>query len=89
MNTGRLLSKLKRNATTKAAQKPAIDEHVFGKKLGLITRLVGCSHKDLGRPFVDAKTAYRSCINRGVRRPFNPETFETYGYYYCPPVNQL
>jgi hypothetical protein len=87
MNTGKLFSKFKRDTTPKP--EPESDRQVFGKKLGLINRLVGCTHKDLGRPFANGKIAYRSCVKCGARRPFDPDTFETYGNYYCPPVNQL
>src|SRR6478672_5706888 len=62
-----------------------INVQVFGRKLGLVSRLVGCSHRDLSRPFVDRKTSYRSCLKCGARRQFNTETFETFGTFYAPP----
>ena len=63
-----------------------IDPNVFGRKMGLVARLFGCWHNDIGRPFVQGKTAYRSCLQCGARRPFNPETLETHGSFYLPPV---
>ncbi|HSK70730.1 MAG TPA: hypothetical protein VK892_03475 [Pyrinomonadaceae bacterium] len=63
-----------------------IDNFVFGQKMNLITKLFGCWHNDLSRPFVQGKTAYRSCLQCGARKQFNPETLETHGSFYFPPV---
>ena len=63
-----------------------IDSFVFGRKLGLMTKLFGCWHDNISRPFVQGKTAYRSCLQCGARKQFNPETLETHGNYYFPPV---
>lgn len=63
-----------------------IDPFVFGKKAGLIAKLFGCWHDNLSRPFTQNKTAYRSCLNCGARKQFNPETLETHGTFYFPPV---
>jgi hypothetical protein len=63
-----------------------IDSFVFGQKMGLITKLFGCWHNDISRPFVQGKTAYRSCLQCGARKQFNPETLETHGSFYFPPV---
>jgi hypothetical protein len=63
-----------------------IDQFVFGSKLGLMVTLFGCWHNNIGRPFVQGKTAYRSCLQCGARKQFNPETLETHGNFYFPPV---
>jgi hypothetical protein len=63
-----------------------IDPFVFGQKAGLIAKLFGCWHDNLSRPFTQNKTSYRSCLQCGARRQFNPETLETYGNFYFPPV---
>jgi len=63
-----------------------IDSFVFGHKLGLMTKLFGCWHDNISRPFVQGKTAYRSCLQCGARKQFNPETLETHGNYYFPPA---
>jgi hypothetical protein len=63
-----------------------IDKFVFGKKMGLVATLFGCWHNNIGRPFVQGKTAYRSCLQCGARKQFNPETLETHGNFYFPPV---
>lgn len=68
----------------RAANAP--DRIVFGKKVGLITKLFGCWHENISRPFVQEDTAYRCCLNCGARKHFNPETLETYGAFYFPPV---
>ena len=58
---------------------------VFGKKMSLMAKLFGCWHKNLSRPFTNQKTAYRSCLECGARKQFNPETLETHGNFYFPP----
>jgi hypothetical protein len=63
-----------------------IDGFVFGKKLGLTAKLFGCWHNNVSRPFIQGKTAYRSCLQCGARRQFNPETLETHGSFYYPPT---
>lgn len=89
MDTGKLFGKFKREKTAAEAEMPAKKEPVFGEKIGLINRLVGCNHKQLSMPITVGNIAYRSCIRCGARRPFNTETFQTYGNYYRPPVNRL
>jgi hypothetical protein len=61
-------------------------ENVLGRELGLMTRLVGCSHKEMGRPFAEGNVRYRSCMKCGARRQFNLDTFETFGKFYLPPA---
>ncbi len=63
-----------------------IDRLVFGQKMGLMAKLFGCWHNNISRPFVKGKTAFRSCLQCGARKRFNPETLETQGSFYFPPV---
>lgn len=63
-----------------------IDKGVFGKKVGVIAKLFGCWHDNVSRPFVQNNIAYRSCLKCGARKQFNPDTLETYGTFYFPPV---
>lgn len=63
-----------------------VNPFVFGKKAGFIAKLFGCWHENLSRPFAFEKTSYRSCISCGARKQFNPETLETHGKFYFPPV---
>jgi hypothetical protein len=63
-----------------------VDRTVFGEKVGLFGKLFGCWHDNLSRPFVQNNTAYRTCLSCGARRQFNPDTLQTYGAFYYPPV---
>lgn len=73
---------------SKKKNKPTnnIDNFVFGQKMGVVTKLFGCWHSNISRPFVQGKTAYRSCLQCGARKQFNLETLETYGSFYFPPA---
>ena len=81
-----LLNKFQRLAIRKAKQGNNIDTLVFGQKMGLLSKLFGCWHENLSRPFNYGKTAYRSCLQCGARKQFNPDTFKTVGNFYFPPV---
>ena len=63
-----------------------IDHLVFGQKMSLVAKLFGCWHNNISRPFIQGKTAYRSCLKCGARKQFNPETLETRGGFYFPPI---
>lgn len=63
-----------------------VDERVFGRKIGLLTRLFGCQHTNIGRPFSRGRSSYRSCISCGARRQFDIETLETFGPFYAAPA---
>jgi hypothetical protein len=86
MATALLFNKFQRLFSKKEHWTKNPDRMVFGQKVDLITKLFGCWHNDIGRPFVQGKTAYRSCLSCGARRQFNPETLETHGSFYFPPV---
>jgi hypothetical protein len=70
----------------KAKHAESVDREVFGKKLGLMTRLFGCQHTNVGRPFSSGKVGYRACISCGARRQFDPRTLETHGAFYAAPA---
>jgi hypothetical protein len=63
-----------------------VNRYFFGQKVGLVAKLFGCWHENLSRPFGHGKIAYRACLNCGARKQFNPETLETYGTFYFPPL---
>lgn len=63
-----------------------IDPVVFGEKLTLTTKLFGCRHYNLSRPFSQGVTNYRSCLDCGARKQFNSKTLETHGNFYFPPI---
>ena len=81
-----LLNKFQRLAIRKGKHGKDINTLVFGRKMGLISKLFGCWHENLSRPFNYGKTAYRSCLQCGARKQFNPDTFKTVGNFYFPPV---
>lgn len=54
------------------------------QKVGFLTGLFGCWHKQLSRPFTISKESYCVCTNCGARRQFNPETLQTNGNFYFP-----
>jgi hypothetical protein len=64
----------------------SVNEKVLGKKLGIFTRVLGCQHRNLSRPFSQGRSGYRACINCGSRQQFNPRTLETHGAFYAAPV---
>lgn len=63
-----------------------LDEKVFGKKLGIVSRLLGCQHRRLTRPFGSDGSAYLSCIECGARKHFNTKTLETSKNFYSAPA---
>jgi hypothetical protein len=57
---------------------------------GWLTRLFGCRHKEMSRPFSVKGQAYRSCVDCGARRQFNLERWEMQGdYYYGLPTSGI
>jgi hypothetical protein len=84
--TATLLNKFQRLTYKKGERSKNINNQVFGRKLSIITKLFGCRHEDISRPFANGTAIYRSCLQCGARRQFNFNTFETYGNFYFPPV---
>lgn len=84
MTNGTTLNKLHGMTGKKGENK--IDRFVFGQKIGLMTKIFGCWHDNISRPFVNGKTAYRSCLQCGARKQFNPNTLKTGGSFYFPPI---
>jgi hypothetical protein len=58
----------------------------FGEKIGVISSLLGCWHKNLTRPFTNANQSYRACLHCGARRKFDADKFKTFGAFYYPPT---
>ena len=86
MATAFLPNKLFKLSKRKNKTACEIDQYVFGKKMGIFSTLFGCWHNNIGRPFAQGKTNYRTCLQCGARKQFNPETLETHGKFYFPPV---
>ncbi|MEO7660732.1 MAG: hypothetical protein ABIV48_14050, partial [Pyrinomonadaceae bacterium] len=57
----------------------------LGTRIGLLAKIFGCQHKDLGRPFTENKRSYRACTGCGARRAFDTKSFKTLGNFYYPP----
>ena len=55
----------------------------FRAKIGAwLSRLFGCWHRELSRPFSHKGQAYRACLSCGARRQFNLESWEMQGDFY-------
>jgi hypothetical protein len=59
---------------------------VFGRKIGFLGRLFGCYHKNLSRPFNSGEVSYRSCLECGARKRFDPQSLKTFRPFYYPPA---
>lgn len=66
----------------------SFDKGVFGEKVGFFSKIFGCGHQDLSRPFSNGKSAYRVCLRCGARRRFDAVTLETFGSFYFAPVEK-
>jgi hypothetical protein len=54
-----------------------------------LTRVFGCWHTEMSRPFTRDGESYRSCLECGARRKFDSARWEMVGaYYYDAPKNQ-
>ncbi len=54
-----------------------------GKRLSdFFTRVFGCWHSHMGRPITGAGETYRTCLDCGARRLFDPESWMMHGPYY-------
>jgi len=54
---------------------------------GWITRLLGCWHKEMSRPFSHNGYSYRTCLDCGASRRFNVGSWEMQGkFYYATPA---
>jgi len=49
---------------------------------GWISRLFGCWHREMSRPFSHHGQAYRSCLNCGAQRKFNLNNWSMQGAFY-------
>jgi len=48
------------------------------------TRIFGCWHLNMSRPFSRGNESYRTCIACGARRRFDLERWEMVGSFYYP-----
>jgi hypothetical protein len=53
-----------------------------GKVSNIVTRVFGCWHGELSRPFSRDGRAYRTCLSCGAQRQFNLGNWEMQGSFY-------
>jgi hypothetical protein len=53
-----------------------------GKISHFVTRVFGCWHAELSRPFSRGGRAYRKCLSCGAQRRFNLGNWEMQGKFY-------
>jgi hypothetical protein len=54
-----------------------------------LTRVFGCWHSEMSRPFTRDGESYRTCLECGARRQFDAARWEMVGaYYYAAPTGQ-
>ena len=54
-----------------------------------VTRVFGCWHSEMSRPFTHDGQSYRTCLECGARRNFDSARWEMVGaYYYDAPESQ-
>ena len=55
-----------------------------------LTRIFGCWHAEMSRPFTHHNESYRACLECGARRDFDPARWEMVGgFYYDSPQDRL
>ena len=54
----------------------------------LISRLTGCSHRKLTRPFTHGKQTYRVCLGCGMHRDFDLRKWKSTGRFYSPSIDR-
>lgn len=57
---------------------------IFGKKIGLLATIFGCSHSKLSRPFSHDNVGYRTCVTCGAKKKFDLNTRTTSSSAYYP-----
>jgi hypothetical protein len=59
-----------------------IMQAVAGKISTFVTRVFGCWHGELSRPFSREGRAYRKCLSCGAQRQFNLGNWEMQGKFF-------
>lgn len=57
-------------------------DSVVSKIGGVMSRIFGCWHLEMSRPFSHQGHAYRMCLDCGARRQFNLSSWEMQGSFY-------
>jgi hypothetical protein len=48
----------------------------------LLTRIFGCWHREMSKPFTHERQSYRACLNCGARRNFDTAQWRMVGSFY-------
>ncbi|MDH3493366.1 MAG: hypothetical protein OEM82_07445 [Acidobacteriota bacterium] len=68
-------------------QKTEMHTGVFGRKAGLWARVFACKHR-MSRPVTTGEVTYKYCASCGIRREYDPITFESGPDYYYPAIDE-
>jgi len=52
------------------------------------SRLLGCWHREMSRPFTRGGRTYRTCARCGMHREFDLQNWKTKGRFYQEPVGK-
>ncbi len=66
----------------------SIEKQIFGRPLGFFARVFGCQHRNMSRPVTTENVTYKYCSECGIRRRFNPVTFQPERDFYYPAHNE-
>lgn len=64
------------------------NNEVFGKSVGIMSRVFGCWHRRMSRPVTTKNTTYRFCPSCGIRRAYDIKEFKFKGKFYYPKNNK-
>lgn len=67
---------------TTTAQKRIEWSQLIETTVAWLTRIFGCWHREMSRPFTLRAESYRVCLECGAHRQFNVQTWELTGAYY-------
>jgi hypothetical protein len=74
---------MRKQETTRANNGSVLRTIPSGGGIGtLVTRLLGCWHRDLSRPFSRDGQSYRTCLHCGASRKFHVGRWEMQGEFY-------
>ena len=69
---------------TSASVQGDFELEIFGEKVGFFSRLFGCRHSRMSRPVTTSSLTYQYCASCGIRRRYDPKTFEPGNDFYYP-----
>jgi hypothetical protein len=75
------------NQNQREDTKLEIQNEIAGERQSVIKRVLGCWHLKLSYPKTTNNITYCYCINCGMRRKYDLETFKAKGSFYNPPIS--